>query len=208
MILKSINLTVPNEHVADPSIDVTLSRISEPVYNKTSDTIALAVKPEPSPNSKPVFSILNLDAFYLLLDGSVLVKKKNESNRIISSGHYSSSEFVNYSNEFDGLYNQSIQLMMQENAKLLSFEIQDETFPPLSVKALTISNSSVNINTKNDSIVIIVGSHRTSGSGHDSDTHMCHYRIGGPEDTANTIAPGFMTVSTSNTCHVVCVEKI
>ena len=108
----------------------------------------------------------------------------------------------------DGLYNQSIQLMMQENAKLLSFEIQDETFPPLSVKALTISNSSVNINTKNDSIVIIVGSHRTSGSGHDSDTHMCHYRIGGPEDTANTIAPGFMTVSTSNTCHVVCVEKI
>ena len=98
-------------------------------------------------------------------------------------------------------------LNVKANTKFLRFTIDDDMFPPLSVKALTISNSEVDINTNNDTIVIVVGKHSFNGKDV-GERKIIHYRIMDQDkDSANVIHSGIATISTPETCRVVYIEK-
>ena len=202
MKLADINLYIPNEHIHEMEVIVA----AKPIRQLEIDRVTGEIISEIIPQTRRSFSTLNPDFFYLVLDGSIVIVKKNDSDITITNDYYNSPTFVNYTDIWRNWYNTPIKILMRESSKILAFAIEDETFPPVAVKALTLSNSSVDINTSNDSVVIVVGPHEAQGD-HKGENHICHYRIGGPEDVANTIPSGVMTIKTSGVCHVVCVEK-
>jgi len=102
------------------------------------------------------------------------------------------------------MYNTPIQIEIPNNTKALRFIIDDDMFHPLSVKALTISDSSVNINTNNDTIVIVVGNHTINGI--PNERPIFHYRVM-DDGSANTSPSGAMAISTPDICNVVYIEK-
>ena len=144
----------------------------------------------------------------MVFSGSIELKDRvNNTNTVIPGNLYDSSEFVDYQDILSNWNNSPIDLIIDHPTTMLRFCIDDDTFPPLSVKALTVSNSEVNINTNNDTIVIVIGKHSFNGKDV-GERKIIHYRImDQDQDSANVIHSGIATISTPETCRVVYIEK-
>ena len=199
MKLKHLYLMVPGQHDSDLPF-IAKTDIGDQEYDRETGDKA---SENPIENQSPWFN-LNSDYFHLVLEGSIIIKKKNEGDTIVSSDYYNSSTFVDYLDCWAGMYNTPIQIEIPNNTKALRFIIDDDMFHPLSVKALTISDSSVNINTNNDTIVIVVGNHTINGI--PNERPIVHYRVM-DDGSANTSPSGAMAISTPDICNVVYIEK-
>ena len=145
--------------------------------------------------------------FYLVLDGKMLLKRPNDSDVEIGSEYYQTESFVEYRNDFKDFTNTPIEVVYKENGLLLQFMVDSIPIDSLSVKARKLSNATVDINTKDDSVVIVVGSHIVNGK--EEPRKFIHYRIMDNERSGfpPSIPSGTMTISTSDSCYIVLVER-
>ena len=158
-------------------------------------------------NNRPKFVSFDPDTYYLLIDGSLTIKKDRNQDVTINPT-YQSSTFTDYKDLWKPLSNQPVKIVMGEDAKLLSFSIKDDSYPwANSVKAATVSNSTFNLEANDNSFVIVVGSHIVNGK--EEPRKFIHYRIMDNERSGfpPSIPSGTMTISTSDSCYIVLVER-
>lgn len=207
MKLERISVSIPHSQFDDFEINVpTIASISEVTAEDPKQFLENAISSGLLRPERPKYTLFDENFFYLVFSDFLTIKRSNKEDTVIPCD-YQSANFVNYIDRFEDFYNRPATAFANKDTKFLSFLVKDTPFSEISVKALTISNSSVSINTSNDSIVIIVGSHDTGLVHPGSATNPArHYRIMN-DGSANTYAPGVMTISTNQVCHVVTVEK-
>jgi hypothetical protein len=145
--------------------------------------------------------------FYLVLDGKLILKRPNDSDVEIGSEYYQTESFVEYRNDFKDFMNTPIEVIYKENSLLLQFMVDSIPIDSLSVKARKLSNSTVDISTKDDSVVIVIGKHIANGK--EETKNLIHYRIMDNERSGFPLytPSGTMTISTSDSCYIVLVER-
>lgn len=202
MLLENIRVFERGYH-EDPNmvVNIRLDELNRTIKrNKEGEIISI----ETASPQDPVYTTFNFNRYYLVLDGSISIRKRQEPVVTISS-NYQSSSFVGYQDLWGPFRNEPLTVIAEDNCKLLSFAISGSASAS-SVKALTISNTSVDINTEDDSCVIVVGEHEIDGV-----SKSPYYRIGGPEPnvlgTSVKLAPGTLAIKTSSKCHIVYIKN-
>ena len=222
MLLNELNLHTRGKHADNVQVKLDFTRVvdvrrdannnvTEVMLSTSNDYISVAN----IGNNVPKYTCFDPDTYYLLLDGSLTVKK-DQSQDVTITPTYQSGTLTDYKDLWKPMSNQPVIVVMEENAKMISFSIKDDSYPwANSVKAAMVANSTFTLEANDNSFVIVVGSHRLNG-GAIEDEDMSPYKIGGPEsrDPRNprrhydeVLDPGTLTIEANGTCSIVYIEK-
>lgn len=221
MLLKQLSLHSRGQQEENVQVSLDFVRILDVRRDENNNVTAMKLSTsndfvalQDVSNNRPKFVSFDPDTYYLLIDGSLTIKKDRNQDVTINPT-YQSSTFTDYKDLWKPLSNQPVKIVMGEDAKLLSFSIKDDSYPwANSVKAATVTDATFNLEANDNSFVIVVGNHKMNGvSSEEEEQDLIAYKVGGPEGNVSfgphdeVLAPGPLTIEANGICNIIYIEK-